>query len=175
MARRHKTYSSDIDIPGSLEKCLGGVLQGMTGEERGKILYSSMKTVMSRLSPKVRSQVLATRLKVTADQVKNAVWSYANGVSGRMGIKVRPGKRRNADKGKVPVKRKPGWKLPILLWAVEGTGQRTTKKGANRGKMHKEKYNFLRNKEVIERQAMDKLPQEVDRRVNKWIEKKLNY
>lgn len=171
-----KIHESDLDIniAGELSKYLQGVLQGMTGVERGKLLYFSMRTVMSRQSKIVRNQVLATRLNVPAKSLKDAVWSWANGWAGAAGVKVRPSKGIKRKKGKVPIERIPGWKLPILLWAIEGTKPRTTKKGAYRGRMRKENYTFLQNKSVLEARAMEALPKEVNRRVVKWLNENLN-
>lgn len=177
MARRYrKIHESDLDIniAGKLSEYLHGVLQGMTGAERGKLLYFSMRTVMSRQSRIVRRQVLATRLNVPAESLKDAVWSWANGWTGAAGVKVRPSKGIKRKKGQVPIKRVPGWKLPLLLWAVEGTKPRTTKKGAYRGMMHKEDYSFMQNKAVLEARAMEALPKEVNRRVVKWLNENLN-
>ncbi len=176
-----KVYSNEVGMfVKDLESITGRILTGMTGEDRGKTLYFAMKRVMSKVAKKVRKQVVASDLDVTAAQVRDAVWSYANGVSGIAGVKVKPGRGRNKKKGQVPIKRVPGWRLPILMWAYDGTQARITKKLSKkskepmwRGAMKPNKYEFLKNRESLEAEAAANLPKEVNNLVDKWVEKQL--
>lgn len=168
----------EINLEREINKSIGGVLSGMSGKEKGKLVYYSMKTVASRQARKVRAEVAAAAanadLKVPPPALKKAVWSYANAVSARAGIKMKPGKGKNRDKGLVPIKRVPGWKLPILMWAADGTAQRATNKGYNRGRMDEGKYKLRKNQAQHENEIRRKLPEEVNRRVNRWIDKQLD-
>lgn len=168
-----------IDLVRELKKALGGVLAGMSGKEKGKLVYFSMKTVTSREARKVRKeveQIVTTRgpkILISRESLKNAIWSYAHAGNARAGVKMKPGKGRNRSKGLVPVKRVTGWKLPILMWAAYGTVKRSTKKGYNRGYMDPSKYGLADKNIAHEDEIRKKIPIEVNRRVNRWIEKEL--
>ena len=171
---------SDTTIAADLEKLLGKVMRAMPPAEKGKLVYFAMKTVMSRQARMVRNQVLSSGLKVTRDQIKDAVYGWANAWTASGGVKVRPSKIKKWKKGRVPVKRegKEDYRLPILMWARDGTKPHTNIKDSSEGRyigcIEKGKYEFIRNKSAMENQANAMLPKEVDRRLKKWIEKNFN-
>ena len=168
-----------IDLAKELKKALGGVLAGMSGKEKGKLVYFSMKTVASREARKVRKEVeqigttRGPKILISRGILKNAVWGYASAGKARAGVKMSPGKGMKTRKGVVPVRQDPDRKLPILLWAGYGTIERSTKKGYNRGKMDPGKYGLADKNITHEDEIRKKLPIEVDRRVNRWIAKEL--
>ena len=174
---------SDIDIAAAIKECLGSALD-MPGKEKGKLVYFAMKTVTSRQARKVRTEVAAAvessglNVDIPAPTLKKAIWSYAYAPTARMGVKMRPGKGRNKDKGKIPIKNKKSksggeYLLPILMWAADGTKTRTTKKGYNRGRIVPGKFKISLDNEKHESEILEKLPKEVDRRYQRWISKQL--